>query len=79
MKPKEIQRKKCSRLTYKKQGFHENSILLGIVIDEDDRFVTFQTGRKKHIISKDSVIAIEETDVVFIEADSVFEEEIPHD
>ena len=66
MNLKETEKKKCSRLTFRRKGFHKNTILLGLVLDDDDQFVKFQAGNKKHTIRKELVQSIEGTDVDFV-------------
>ena len=57
----------CKKIHYK-NVLDDNSsprILLGLVISEDDTFITFKTARKTYQINKRCVIAIEDTDQLF--------------
>lgn len=70
MKSKELKTKKCKRIVYKRDGYHRESVILGYIIQEDNRFLTFKTGRKTHILAKDTIASIEETDIDFKEDNS---------
>ncbi len=40
-------------------------ILLGLIINETELFITFKTARKEKMISKNSIISIEDTKEIF--------------
>ena len=60
--------KLCQKITYKNTEFDkEPSILLGIILKEDNDFVVFQTARREYRISKSCIICIENTNQEFRE------------
>ena len=40
-------------------------ILLGLIVSEDDLFITFRTANKEKMISKNAIISIEPTKEIF--------------
>lgn len=60
---KQKDRQLCKKLAY---GIKEDpSIILGIVVSEDDSFITFRTARREYKISKSMVLSIGDTDQEF--------------
>jgi hypothetical protein len=56
----------CKRIAYKAYGdSNKPKILLGIVIKEDSLFLYFRTAKKNYMISKASIISLEDTTEVF--------------
>jgi len=53
----------CKRLKYGNPN--DPSVILGIIVSEDDHFIIFRTGRKQYTVSKSMILAIEDTDRVF--------------
>ena len=62
MEPKP-QTKLCKKIIY---GNETNpTVLLGIVENDTEGFITFRTARKEYMISKNSIISLEDTDIPF--------------
>jgi len=58
----------CKKLCYKNTSPEiplEPTVLLGIIVSEDENFLTFRTARKQYRISKKCIISIEDTDEIF--------------
>lgn len=55
----------CKKLSYRIGNSDTPSILLGIVVRDQDGFVTFKTAKREYEISKRCVLKIEETQEVF--------------
>lgn len=57
----------CKKLSYRNS--HEAdikpTIILGIVVSEDEHFLDFRTAKRMYRINKQLVISLEDTDVVF--------------
>ncbi len=56
---------KCKKLTFQSSG--NPTILYGIIIKESKLFFTFKTAKKEHIVSKNCILAIEDTTMEFKE------------
>ena len=54
----------CKKLIYGNSDSPD--ILLGLIITEDDLFITFLTAHNTRRISKKAIISIEDTEEVFI-------------
>jgi len=40
-------------------------VLLGIIISQDEHFITFKTEHKEYTVSKSIMLALEDTDILF--------------
>lgn len=60
-----VEIKKCEKLIYRKVNSLTPSILLGIVIYEDQFVIKFQTSKNAYTISKAAIITIEPTNEIF--------------
>jgi len=49
------------------EGEPRTTILLGIILDEKDNFITFKTAKTIYQINKNNVISIEDTNKIFNE------------
>lgn len=59
---------KCKKLIYKGTNDLDEEVpfcLIGIIVNEDQQFITFKTARKEYRISKNVVNRIEDTDIDF--------------
>lgn len=56
----------CKKLVYE-TGESSRTVLYGIILNEDDFFITFKTRNKEYQISKKAILTIETTDRVFEE------------
>jgi len=55
----------CKKIRF---GLHERpTILLGIILSEDDIFIVFRTANKKHHINRKEILSIEDTSIIFKE------------
>ena len=55
----------CKKIRF---GLHERpTILLGLILSEDDFFIVFRTANKKHHINKNEILSIEDTNIEFKE------------
>ena len=59
----EHENKLCKKLRYGNPD--RPTVILGIVIKDEDGFIDFQTGKTKITISKRSLISLEDTNEVF--------------
>ena len=55
----------CQKLKYGDQK--SPSILLGLIVSDDENFITFKTSRKQYTINKIQILEIEDTNEVFID------------
>lgn len=55
----------CKKLVYSEDNQHRPTILLGLIESEDDFFITFRTARKQYLLSKKTVLSVQDTTVVF--------------
>ena len=55
----------CKKLIYKKVNSKKPSVLLGIVVAEDNFLLKFRTAHNEYTISKGSIIEIRPTDEQF--------------
>lgn len=56
----------CKRLSFNKHsGEDKPTILIGLILEEDDLFLTFKTAHKEYRINKKTIITIEETNILF--------------
>lgn len=55
----------CSRLVYQWPGQPNPSVILGLVIHDDGKHITFKTGRRSYFLKKEHIISIEETNTPF--------------
>jgi hypothetical protein len=58
----------CKKLTFKEEGSNLPTIILGIVVSEDSRFVVFKTAKHEYTINKICIISMRETNIEFKEA-----------
>lgn len=62
------QTQKCKKLLYKiSENDNNPNIIFGLIISEDDNFITFKTARREYKISKSCIVTIEDTDKIFVE------------
>jgi hypothetical protein len=58
----------CKKIVFRRPLMSGVSILLGVIIYEDDYFYKLVTGRgKEHIINKETVLICEDTNTPFIQ------------
>ena len=61
----ETNKKFCKKLRY---GSRENpTIILGLILSQDNNFIVFRTARKKYHINIKEVLSIDDTDTEFKE------------
>jgi len=57
---------KCKRLAYKsKEQDNSPTIILGVVVSEDNDFLIFKTDKREYRISKSLILSIEDTNIDF--------------
>lgn len=58
----------CKKLIYKSFADDTNpTVLLGIILEENETFLTFKTAKREYRIYQNSIVSIEETDIIFKE------------
>ena len=62
----ESKSRKCKKLSFKSNE-QDNSptILMGVVVKEDDNFLYFKTARREYTINKILILAVEDTNIPF--------------
>ena len=53
----------CKKLRYGNQ--ESPTVLLGIIVNDSNGFIEFRTARRKLMISKNSILSLEETKIIF--------------
>ena len=60
----------CKKLVYKNSSDVnlKDTVLLGLILDNDGYFIRFKTARREYLINRSAIISIEDTDQPFREA-----------
>ena len=61
----EQEKPRCKLVKYKTESQSKPTILLGIILSEDNRFINFKTARNEYQINKSCILLIQDTQQIF--------------